>query len=457
MATRIKFTDRTIAALPIPTDGKRADYADTKTRGLRLRVSPNGVKTFNLVRRIKQGPVERLTLGRFDDIKTERARTDAATLIGVIAGGANPAEVKRAHKGEPTFAKLFAEYIERHAKQKKRTWREDEQKYRDYLERPLAKKKISRITRQDIAAIHSQLTRAGSPVLANRVKDLVSSVFGRAMKWGFLNANPSKGVEDNPETSRDRFLQAGELPRLFAALAEERNTTFRDFFTIALLTGARRANVRMMRWAGVDLAESRWRIPMTKSGQPQDVPLVPEAVAILHERLKAAADDDVFVFPAERSDSKLGYMSGERKAWLRMLDRDELTQLRQRLESAGHAVAIAPERGSKPTESLSKALASARRLAKELRIKTDSARIEDVRIHDLRRTLGSWQARTGASMVIIGKSLGHKSQQATAVYARLDLDPVRESMERATSAMLVAAGAKPAADVSKLKAAASKR
>ena len=63
----------------------------------------------------------------------------------------------------------------------------------------------------------------------------------------------------------------------------------------------------------------------------------------------------------------------------------------------------------------------------------------DLRIHDLRRTLGSWQAKTGASLAIIGKSLNHKTHQATAVYARLDLDPVRQSVNTATLAILAAA------------------
>jgi len=450
VATRIKFTDRAIAALPAPADGKRAEYADTITHGLRLRVSSNGIKTFSLLRRMKQGPMERVTLGRFDDIKTERARTDAARIIGVIAGGANRAEVKRAHKGEPTFSELFAEYLERHAKVKKRTWRDDDQQYRDYLREPLGKKKISRVTRQDLAAIHAKLTRAGHPVLANRVKDLFSSVFGSAVKWSYLDTNPAKGIEDNRERSRDRFLELGELPRLFAALADEPNAIFRDYFLIALLTGARRANVRTMRWSDLDLAQGEWRIPVTKNGEAQKIPLVPEAVAVLHERLKGAADDDVFVFPAARSDSKLGHMSGERKAWLRILDRDELTQLRQRIEIAGHAFDLPPQDETTQPEPLGKALVRARKLAKDHGIKTDGARIEDVRIHDLRRTLGSWQARTGASMVVIGKSLGHKSHQATAVYARLDLDPVRESMERATSAILIAAGIKPTAEVAEI-------
>jgi integrase len=404
---KFKFTDKAIRDL-VPTD-QRTEYADTEITGLRLRVSKTGIKTFSLLRRIRNGPMERLTLGRFDDIKCEQARTKATQLIGLIAGRANPAEIVRAHKGEPTFAELFAEYLERHAKLKKRTWREDEQKYRDYLEKDLGKKKITHISRLDLAAIHSKITKAGSPILANRVKDLVSSVFGRAVKWGYLDTNPAKGIEDNPEKSRERFLQPGELPRLFAALADEPNSHFRDFFLLALLTGARRANVRCMKWADLDLDSGVWRIPgvVSKNGEPLDVPLVPEAIEILKQRKPAdeaekstAKAKPVFVFPAQRSDSTLGHLSGERRAWLRILSR---------------------------------------------------AGLDNVRIHDLRRTMGSWQARTGASMVIIGKSLGHKSQQATAVYARLDLDPVRQSMQTAASAMLEAGGFKATAEVVDIK------
>ena len=71
----------------------------------------------------------------------------------------------------------------------------------------------------------------------------------------------------------------------------------------------------------------------------------------------------------------------------------------------------------------------------------------DLRIHDLRRTLGSWQAKPGASLTIIGKSLNHKAHQATAIYARLDLDPVRQSVNTATAAMLEAASLKEGATV----------
>ena len=446
MAERVKFTDRTIAALSSPAHGQRAEYADTETDGLRLRITSSGVKTFSLLRRIRNGPMERVTLGRFPDAyKTEAAQKTAKRLNGIIADGANPAEVKRAHKGEPTFAWLFTEYVERHAKPRKRTWREDEQKYRDYLEKPLGRKKVSRISRADLAAIHSAITRAGHPTVANRVKDLVSSVFGRAMAWGYLDSNPAKGIEDNTEKSRERFLKPGELPRLFAALDGEGNGAFRDYFLLALLTGARRNNVVAMRWSDLDLERGEWLIPITKNGEPQRLPLVPEAVAILTARQETAADGARFVFPASRADSKLGHMSGERKAWLRLLERDEITQLKQRIEAKGGKTE--GEDGEHPAHTLRRL----RTIAKRLKINTDGAKLDDIRIHDLRRTMGSWQARTGASLSIIGKSLGHKSQQATAVYARLDLDPIREAMETATNAMWRAAKQQPAADVRQMK------
>ena len=50
--------------------------------------------------------------------------------------------------------------------------------------------------------------------------------------------------------------------------------------------------------------------------------------------------------------------------------------------------------------------------------------------------MGSWQLMTGTSEAIIGKSLGHKSLSSTMVYARLNVEPVRISMQVATDKML---------------------
>ena len=45
------------------------------------------------------------------------------------------------------------------------------------------------------------------------------------------------------------------------------------------------------------------------------------------------------------------------------------------------------------------------------------------------RTLGSWLLGQGYNLQLIGKALNHSSVSTTQIYARLDLDPVREALE----------------------------
>src|SRR5208283_4835316 len=224
MAERLNFTKTAIRALPKAPAGARLTYRDTKIPGLELRITPAGVKTFSVFRRVKGGGPERVTVGVFSEhggTTVEQARRRAAQINSAIDGGANPAAVKRAHKSEVIFCELFGEYLERHAKLRKRTWREDDSKYHLYLAKRLGAKKLSGIDRADVAAIHSAVTHQAKPVTANRVLALISSVFGWAVKVGLWNVNPAKGIPRNQERSRDRFLHADELPRFFAALADE--------------------------------------------------------------------------------------------------------------------------------------------------------------------------------------------------------------------------------------------
>ena len=62
------------------------------------------------------------------------------------------------------------------------------------------------------------------------------------------------------------------------------------------------------------------------------------------------------------------------------------------------------------------------------------AKLRDVHIHDLRRTVGSWLAAQGANAFLIGKALAHASIQSTKIYARMDLAPVRAALEQVTAA-----------------------
>jgi len=387
---KLNFTRASIEALPVPQKGWKYHY-DLKVQGLGIGIGSTGKRSFILYRKI-DGVPERITLGRYPDLTIEQARGKASDINSDIANGLNPAETKRSNKEEITLGKLFVEYLERYALPRgKKTVSDMQDNFRRYLGR-WENRKLSNISKKDVEKLHYKLGKEIGAHTANRTLELLRSILNKAIAWGLLSkVNPVVGIERFSLKSRDRFLHADELPRFFQALGEEPNEIIRDYVLLSLLTGARKANMLAMEWADVNLDRAEWRIEETKNGTSQTVTLSPEAVNILRNR--KLSEPTKFVFPG---DGKTGHLMDPKKGWKRILKR---------------------------------------------------ADIDDLRIHDLRRTLGSWQAKTGASLAIIGKSLNHKNQNTTAIYARLDLDPVRESVNTATSAMMAAAGLKKTANV----------
>lgn len=383
------FTKAAIEALSVPERGWTYHY-DLKVQGLGIGIGSSGKKSFVVYRKINGRP-ERITLGRYPDLTIEQARGKASEINSKIANGLNPADIGRTSASEMTLDDLFNEYMIRTAAFNKRP---DKPKanYRLYLSQ-WGKRKLSAIKHEEVDSLHKKLGRDKGVVTANIALKLLHVMYNKAInEWRIWKGdNPAHGIKKFPEQSRDRFLQSDELPKFFQALASEQNATMRDYFLLSLLTGARRSNVLAMQWADVSLERAEWRIKETKNGVPQTVTLSPEAVAVLLSR--RPIEPSRFVFSGS---GKSGHLAEPKKGWHRVL---------------AHAG------------------------------------ISDLRIHDLRRTLGSWQAKQGASLAIIGKSLNHKNQNTTAIYARLDLDPVRASVNTATSAMLAAGKAKDPAEI----------
>lgn len=381
-ASRFSFNLTELTRLEPPARGRRHVY-DTRCPGLTLCVTPAGTKTFYLYRRV-QGRPQRTHLGRFPGMTVEQARKRAAVLNAEIAEGGDPQQRKRRLREEVTLGELFEHYMETHAKVHKRSWQEDERLFRQFLA-PWAHRRASSVTRSMVQALHAKVGRDNGRYSANRLLALLSTVFNKTADAHAGLANPTTGITRFREESRDRFMDGEEVARFFKALAEEPNPLYRDFFVVCLLTGARRRNVQAMRWSDADLDRGIWRVSgaESKSGQPLVV-VLPEPVVVLLRSRRAQVDSQ-YVFPAR---SRSGHLVEPRFAWLRILER---------------------------------------------------AGLEELRIHDLRRTLGSWQAANGTSLPIIGRALGHRDPNTTSVYARLNLDPVRAAVDAAARAMLTAA------------------
>lgn len=388
---KFRFTHERLRKLKHDGSKKRLLYWDTDTKGLVLCLTKAGVKSFQFQmwsRAHKKSMVQ--TLGTFPALSLKEAREQATAKRMRINAGEDIVATARGVRDEDTFAVMFERWLEQFAKPHKKSWNEDERRYNLYMKKQFGNKKVSWFTTSYIRKWHSDITRMEkqkgkkgttvSPATANRALALVSTVFNQ-MRPETLN--PCKGIKKFKERSRDRFLQPDELKNFFTSLHDPATPEhFRDYILLSLFTGARRGNILAMRWSEVSFDRQVWTVPADKSknADAMDIPLIDESLEILLRRKEKTSS--VFVFPGK---GRSGHYQEPRKAWVTLLKRAGLT---------------------------------------------------DVRLHDLRRTMGSYQTITGASTTIVGKTLGHKSQAATAVYARLNLDPVRESMKTAVEAML---------------------
>lgn len=377
----MSFTVAALNKLTPPAKG-RAYYRDNKEAGLALYLTANGVITF-FVRKRVQGKDERIVLGRFPEISIENARKLCLKARAEVATGKDPAAERRRLRAEITFGEMFTEFLERHAKRFKKTWKRNEQDV-TRLFSGFFGRKASQISRREWQAAHERVGIENGQYQANKVLRCVCTAYNKAIEWGWEGTNPTQGIRKFKEKSRDRFLRREEFPRFFESLMQDENPAVRDYILLSLLTGARRANVLAMRWEDISLADGEWRIPETKNGEAHTVPILGMAADIVQQRRLTSTSP--FVFPGTGAT---GHLVEPKKAWKRILTR---------------------------------------------------AGITDLRLHDLRRTLGSWMAANGATTAIIGKTLAHKSVQATKIYERLDLDPVRLSMASAHNAIFAAAG-----------------
>ncbi|KJV62554.1 phage integrase family protein [Rickettsia amblyommatis str. Ac/Pa] len=371
------FTKEMLQEIKAP-EAKRDIYKDTKEKGLLLIVSYGGSKIFYLGVVLSK-KYHRIKIGVFPYLSIIDARLKASELKGKIAQGYNPIEEKARLSKEPTFKEFYDRYLDEYSKINNKRWK-DYAASVDRYAKHLYNRKISTIQKADIQELFNKLTKTGK-YGANRFLEVLSPVFSKAIEWELLTVNPVIGIKKHKEQSRDRYLTREEIPRFFTAISEEQNQVMKDFFLIALYTSVRKDNVLTMRWEQISFADKQLYLPDTKNGDPHRLPLLDQAVEILKARKEQS--DSIWVFPSETSSS--GHLQEPKKAWKRICKK---------------------------------------------------AGIENLRIHDLRRTIPSWMAMTGANQYVIGQLLNHRDPRSTAVYTRLATDTAREYMQRAINEMI---------------------
>ena len=374
-----KFTKEFITKL-LPPVKDREIYKDAKEYGLILMVSYTGKKTFYIAQNIKTNlgkDYYRKKIGDFPQLSIADARNKVSEFKTQIAKGFNPFQKESESSDEMTFKELFDKYMEDYGKHHIKEWKYIINNINTRASH-LFNVRISDIQKEDIQKVFNSISGKGYKIAANKFVIRMCAIFNKAIEWELLVKNPATKIKKHKPKERDRYITAEEIDAFLNAVDLEKNPVMRDYILIALYTGLRKGEGMAIRWKDVSFINRTCYLEDTKNGDSLHVALCDEAIAILEERHKAAYNE--WVFPSKKSAS--GHIEDPRKAMARIKKR---------------------------------------------------AGLEDLTIHDLRRTKGSWLAIAGASEYIIGKALNHKSSKSTAIYARLSLDPVRNYTEKANN------------------------
>ncbi len=373
----------------IPPSG-RVDYFDEKVKGLGLRVSSTGKKIWIVLFRVR-GETEkhRVTLGSYPSISLADARDKARAMMVEAAAGLDPSAPKKAMKKSPTFEELANEYLERHAKVKKRSWQEDERILKKDVFPSIGKRKALDIRRREIIELLDEIAGRGAPIAANRTLAVIRKAYNWGIQRDLIDVNPCvQIVAPGQEQERDRVLTEDEIRKVWAAIEAldphvtnpryKSDPVMASMFKLRFLTAQRGGEVETMRWADVDLANGWWTIPaeFAKNKLSHRVPLTRAALDLLAV-LKDITGDQEWVFPSRTAKGK-------------------------------------------PIMNIQKA---AQRVQ-------DSSKVDFV-MHDLRRTAASYMASLGVPRMVISKVLNHVEPGITRVYDRHSYDAEkRDAIER---------------------------
>lgn len=350
---------------------------DTETKGFGVRRQSGPVSYF-VKTRIK-GRQRWITIGKHGSPWTpETARKEARRVLTEADDGFDRLAAKQKESAASTFAQVATRFTEVYGpKLKPRTLEEYQKLINRYLTPTFGTHRIDAIERSDVAHAHAKWS--DHPRTANHALAVMSKIMSWAEdhKLRPEQSNPCLRHKKYRETKRQRYLSADEIERLGKALvAAEAEGDISAYaanaIRLLILTGARLNEILTLKWSYVDIVRCLLILPDSKTGE-KSIALNAPAIAVLKAIPKLEGNPHVIV----------GHRTGSA-----MVD-----------------------------------------IFKPWSIVRSRAKLDDVRIHDLRHTFASVAVATGGSLPMIGKMLGHHEPKTTQRYAHLSDDTIARLSE----------------------------
>jgi integrase len=427
-ADSVRFADRA------PAGAGRVIVYDGDLPGFGLRLMKSGLKFYIVQYRNAHNRQRRMTIGRHGKITAEEAREIALNVFTAVRAGKDPLVERQVLRKAPSMGELLDRYMAQHVEKNNRASTQVEvRRIVDLVIRPkLGARQAAAVTREDMDEFHKALS--ATPRQANYALAICSKAFSLAEVWRLRpdGSNPCRRVERFDEVKRKRFLSGAELVRLGATLrlaetdglpwhvvyrkSEEikssrqigdlipakpdRRRTRYARVTIAavellLFTGCRLSEVLGLKWSDVDLPGGIISLPITKSGVPQSSLITAPARLVLLD-LKRVKGPGAWVLPSTVNP--------------------KLALTKSALEQAWQRIRVA-------------------------------AGIPDVRLHDLRHTVGTYAGQSGANAFMIRDLLRHGDLAITDRYVSRDDGPLRTLSEMVSDRIAAGLAGKGSAEV----------
>jgi integrase len=364
----VRLTKKVVEKVAVPPTGKRTVLWDSRVPGFGLRVTDRGVKTFFIV----FGPENRrrrMRVGNpFPATTVETARGLAKTALDLYAKGIDPLDARKERRGMPTWRAWVETYLTDVASAKKSE--RDDKRYLKLAVERWGRKSLDAITTADVEKVFRTIAAGGHKTAANRWLSSVRASLQHAWRLDKIPSNPAMKVKPLPEPDpRHRILTDDEFKALVKAVAELPDPWARGALTILIETGCRVSEILRAKWEDVDASTMVWRIPRPKSGKPETLPLAPSTVEVIRALPRKLGNP--YLIP--------GRKQGEHRA-----------ELRDAWET----------------------------------VRT-SAKLVNVRLHDIRKTFGYHVAKA-AGLATASRLLRHSDVRVTERhYARLETDDLR--------------------------------
>lgn len=383
----------TLKALESLQDG---DFVwDTELRGFGVRARSRGL--YYLLKTRVKGQQRWFTIGKHGAPWTpEKARKQVLSLLGEIAAGQDPAEVRDDLKKRLSVAELCEIYLKEGCGEKKpTTLATDKGRIERHIKPLLGRKDVRTLTRRDVeqfmrdvadgkTAADVRTGKRGRAIVeggkgtATRTVGLLGGIFSFAVYRGILVDNPARGVKRYKDKRMERFLSEAEMSALGLAISgmesEGKITPFAAAaMRLLILTGARRGEILSLQWPWIDFERTMAFLPDSKTGQ-KHIYLSAPALEVLNNIPRHEGNPHVIC-----GDTQGKHLADLKRPWTQVLAR---------------------------------------------------AGIAGLRIHDLRHNFASVGAMGGMSLPMIGKLLGHLRTETTARYSHLADDPIKAANER---------------------------